>query len=162
MIGTEKSTTLGFLIFPGFPMACLTSAIEPLRAANEIADREAFGWRLISEQGERIRSSAEIGFDPDLALSEAGELDYLFLLSSPRSRFKDAPASNGLLRRFARHGMNMGAISGGVFPLARSGLLGDYECSVHWCYEAAFAAEFPRSEEHTSELQSRGHVVCRL
>src|SRR5690625_5308930 len=22
--------------------------------------------------------------------------------------------------------------------------------------------EFPRSEEHTSELQSRGHLVCRL
>src|SRR5207253_7278654 len=24
------------------------------------------------------------------------------------------------------------------------------------------AAAFPRSEEHTSELQSRGHLVCRL
>src|SRR5690625_6658267 len=24
------------------------------------------------------------------------------------------------------------------------------------------ALEFPRSEEHTSELQSRGHLVCRL
>ena len=29
---------LGFLMFPGFPMACLTSAIEPLRAANEIKE----------------------------------------------------------------------------------------------------------------------------
>ena len=33
---------LGFLLFPGFPMACLTSAIEPLRAANEITGRRAF------------------------------------------------------------------------------------------------------------------------
>lgn len=143
MIGTGKSTILGFLIFPGFPMACLTSAIEPLRAANEIADQEAFGWRLISEQGDRVRSSAEIGFDPDLSLREAGDLDYLFLLSSPRSQLDDIQGSNGLLRRFARHGIRMGAISGGVFPLARSGLLNGYECSVHWCYEAAFAAEFP-------------------
>src|SRR5690625_6591715 len=25
-----------------------------------------------------------------------------------------------------------------------------------------FRIPFPRSEEHTSELQSRGHIVCRL
>src|SRR5690625_6754107 len=29
-------------------------------------------------------------------------------------------------------------------------------------YLASFAGFFPRSEEHTSELQSRGHLVCRL
>src|SRR5690625_6532900 len=27
---------------------------------------------------------------------------------------------------------------------------------------ACFFMAFPRSEEHTSELQSRGHLVCRL
>lgn len=140
---TEKSTILGFLIFPGFPMACLTSAVEPLRAANEIAGRAAFGWKLISEQGARVRSSAEVGFDPDLALDQADELDYLFLLSSPQSTFDNPKASDGLMRRLARHGVKMGGISGGVFPLARSGLMAGYECSVHWCYEAAFAAEFP-------------------
>ena len=39
MAGNDASTTLltlGILIFPGFPMACLTSCSEPLRAANEI------------------------------------------------------------------------------------------------------------------------------
>src|SRR5690625_7018886 len=28
--------------------------------------------------------------------------------------------------------------------------------------ERQFQIEFGRSEEHTSELQSRGHIVCRL
>src|SRR5690625_6014501 len=28
--------------------------------------------------------------------------------------------------------------------------------------ETSFALPSPRSEEHTSELQSRGHLVCRL
>ena len=40
---------LGFLMFPGFPMACLTSAIEPLRAANEITGRQEFVWKLVAE-----------------------------------------------------------------------------------------------------------------
>lgn len=143
MTDNRSSTTLGFLIFPGFPMACLTSAIEPLRAANEIAGQNAFAWKLISETGARVRSSAEVWFDPDLALDAAEGLDYLFLLSGPLATFEAPKAANGQLRRMARHGLKMGGVSGGVFPLARSGLLAGHECSVHWCYEAAFAAEFP-------------------
>ena len=50
----ESTTTLGFLIFPGFPMSCLTSAIEPLRAANEISGQAAFDWKLIGETGARV------------------------------------------------------------------------------------------------------------
>ena len=41
----------GFLIFDGFPMSCLTSLIEPLRAANEISKTQTFSWELISENG---------------------------------------------------------------------------------------------------------------
>ncbi len=62
---------LGFLMFPGFPMACLTSAIEPLRAANEIMGRTEFVWRLVSETRLPVRSSAEVRFEPDVTLAEA-------------------------------------------------------------------------------------------
>ena len=48
-MGQPAPLRLGFLMFPGFPMACLTSAIEPLRAANEITGRREFVWRLLSE-----------------------------------------------------------------------------------------------------------------
>ncbi len=36
-----ENLKIGFLIFPGFPMACLTSMIEPMRAANEISGTTA-------------------------------------------------------------------------------------------------------------------------
>ncbi|MDD9740081.1 GlxA family transcriptional regulator [Marinovum sp. SP66] len=139
----ESTTTLGFLIFPGFPMSCLTSAIEPLRAANEISGQAAFDWKLIGETGARVESSAHIWFDPDRALADDLELDYLFLLSGPLARFETPRPSNGRLRSLSRHGVRVGGVSGGVFPLARSGLLAGHRCSVHWCYAAAFAAEFP-------------------
>ncbi|MEP3332117.1 GlxA family transcriptional regulator [Sedimentitalea sp.] len=143
MNDSNNTITLGFLIFPGFPMSCLTSAIEPLRAANEISGVPAFAWKLISESGARVESSAAVGFDPDLMLGDATGLDYLFLLSGPRAVFDTPKPSNGQLRNLSRHGVRIGGVSGGVFPLARSGLLDGYTCSVHWCYEAAFAAEFP-------------------
>ncbi|MFW8633483.1 GlxA family transcriptional regulator [Cribrihabitans pelagius] len=139
----DQSMTLGFLIFPGFPMACLTSAIEPLRAANEIAGSETFRWRVVSESGESVTASANVAFQPDCALEAADDIDTLFLLSGPQGKFQDPKASNGKLRHLARHGATLGAVSGGVFPLARSGLLDGHSCSVHWCYKAAFTAEFP-------------------
>ena len=135
--------TVGFLIFPGFPMACLTSMIEPLRAANEIAQTERFAWVLVSEDGEKIMSSAQVAFEPDCALHEVGDPDVLFLLSSPTARFRQARSSQAALRRLDRFGCTMGAISGGIFPLARAGLMQGERCSVHWCYAAAFRAEFP-------------------
>lgn len=124
-------------------MACLTSMIEPLRAANEITGKPLFRWTLVSEAGDKVEASALVLFEPEQALDELDGLDQLFLLSGPSSEFEDKVKGRGALRRWARHGMALGAISGGVFPLARAGLLEGQSVSVHWCYDAAFRAEFP-------------------
>lgn len=154
--------TLGFLIFPGFPMACLTSMIEPLRAANEISGVPAFAWKLVAEAEQPVASSAGVHFDPDVTLDaiaatarlgDADILDHLFLLSSPLGEFADN-SSAGHLRALARHGMVLGGVSGGVFPLARAGLVEAHACSVHWCYKAAFTAAFP-------EYDARDDVIVR-
>jgi len=142
-LNKSEITEIGFLIFPGFPMACLTSMIEPLRAANEIAGQESFAWTLVSEDGRKVLSSANVVFEPDAALRALNTPDMVFLLSEPLSRFDAARGANATLRRLARAGVILGGISGGVFPLVRSGVMEGHGCSVHWCYEAAFRAEFP-------------------
>lgn len=149
---TLATCSLGFLLFPGFPMACLTSAIEPLRAANEITGRREFSWTLVGEEAAPIRSSAEVRFDPDLSLADVKGLDCLMLLSSPTSRFDNPRKGNAQLRWLDRTGMVLGAFSGGIFPLARSGLMEGHRASVHWCYEAAFKAEFPQIEASPSVI----------
>lgn len=146
MLPQKRVITIGFLIFPGFPMSCLTSMIEPLRAANEIADCMAFDWKIISETGGRIASSAKVIFDSDAALSAVEQIDYLFLLSSPTADFADRKAAEAQVRRLMRHGAAVGGVSGGVFPLARTGLLDGHPVSVHWCYGVAFAQEFPQMQ----------------
>lgn len=150
----ETATTLGFLLFPGFPMACLTSAIEPLRAANEIIGRREFAWRLIGEAADPVRSSAEVRFDPDVTLQAATGLDYLFFLSAPTSRFENPRHSNAQVRWLDRCGVILGGFSGGIFPLVRSGVMEGHTTSVHWCYEAAFRAEF-------SQMQASQAVILR-
>ena len=136
-------STFGFLVMPGFPMACLTSAIEPLRAANEISGTEAFRWLVVGESKASIESSAAVNFDPDVTLHDLTKIDALYFLSSPLGRFQTPSTSNAAIRRLERSGITLGGFSGGVFPLVRSETMEGRKCSVHWVYEAAFRAEFP-------------------
>ena len=159
---TDAPLRLGFLMFPGFPMACLTSAIEPLRAANEIVGRREFVWRLVAEARGPVRSSADIGFEPDDLLQGVAGLDHLYLLSPPTAAFADPRRSPARLRWLDRTGITLGAFSGGIFPLARAGLMAGRGCSVHWCYEAAFKAEFPDvvASEATILCERRRNTVA--
>jgi transcriptional regulator GlxA family with amidase domain len=125
-------------------MACLTSAIEPLRAANEIVGRKEFAWFLVAEGSGPVKSSAEVRFEPDMTLADCADVDQLYLLSPPTGQFADARQSPAKLRWLDRTGVVLGAFSGGIFPLARAGLMENRGCSVHWCYETAFKAEFPK------------------
>lgn len=150
---------LGFLLFPGFPMACLTSAIEPLRAANEITGRQEFTWKLVAETAAPVRASAEIGFDPDVTLQELDGVDQLYLLSPPTAEFADPRRSPARLRWLDRTGVTLGAFSGGIFPLARAGLMEGRPCSVHWCYEAAFKADFPDIEAREVTILREGRRI---
>jgi transcriptional regulator GlxA family with amidase domain len=134
---------IGFLTFPGFPMACLTSMIEPLRAANEISEQAFFEWTLISEQGAKVVSSAGVVFEADCGLHDKLDVDLLIILSGPTSNFDQPKQANGILRLLNRQGVVLGGVSGGVFPLVRSGVMEGHRVSVHWCYEAAFRAAFP-------------------
>lgn len=125
-------------------MACLTSMIEPLRAANEISASTAFSWELVAEQNGRVSSSADVKFDPARRLDEIKSADFIILLSPPNAQFS-SKRSAGAIRAMSRHGTRIGAVSGGVFPLVRSGVVEDDVVSVHWCYEAAFRNLFPKT-----------------
>ncbi|EFO29908.1 AraC family transcriptional regulator [Roseibium sp. TrichSKD4] len=154
------TTKIGFLLFPGFPMSCLTSVIEPLRAANEISGTSAFEWCLVGETLDRIESSAGIVFAPEFSLEAANRLSYLLVLAAPSVQFTDNRTTSRL-RKIERHGCKLGAISGGVFPLARSGIVDHERLSVHWCYELAFAAEFPHMDRSSNVIEiSKRHVTA--
>ena len=156
-----KIQYIGFLIFDGFPMACLTSMIEPLRASNEISGQVAFSWTLYAETMDKVRSSAGVSFEPDIALGQAEGPDHLFLLSPPMAQFSNPKAGYGALRTLGRHGTILGGVSGGVFPLVRSGVMAGQVVSVHWCYEAAFRSEFPEVEasDQVIEVSQRSYTA---
>jgi len=113
----------------------------------------------IDETGGKTVSSAGVTFDADAALGNGADVDSLFLLGSPVSRFENEKHGNAVLRAAARQGMTLGAVSGGVFALARSGVMEGRKCSVHWCYESAFCSEFPHIEAASDLIVSDGRCI---
>ncbi|MEL6640530.1 MAG: helix-turn-helix domain-containing protein, partial [Pseudomonadota bacterium] len=154
----RRPFSTGFLIFPGFPMACLTSMIEPMRAANEISETHAFEWQLVSVTEDKVSSSASIDFEPNITLNAVSGLDLLVILSSPTARFQN-PADAGKIRSLQRYGTTLGAISGGVFPLVHAGVAKGRSLAVHWCYQAAFAADFPEHLHSDQVIELSDSVV---
>src|SRR5690625_5416120 len=70
-----------------------------------------------------------------------------------------APRSRRFMGRTASRGLRIAAIS----RPARAPERATAFCAPVRCWPARRAeARKKRSEEHTSELQSRGHLVCRL
>lgn len=135
---------LGFLLTPDFPIATLSTALEPLRIANEIQQQERFHWSLLSDDGQATRSSCGIAIVPDATAADIAGLDLLFVVGGIAMTTEASPHIQKHLRAAARQGVALGAISGGVFPLARSGLLDGRDCAVHWYYRNAFQELFPR------------------
>ncbi|MEM6593995.1 MAG: helix-turn-helix domain-containing protein [Pseudomonadota bacterium] len=153
-----RPLTTGFLIFPGFPMACLTSMIEPMRAANEISGTPAFEWQLVSVTPSKVQSSALIEFDPAQTLATVKDLDLLVVLSAPTARFV-RPGDAARLRDLQRHGTVIGAVSGGVFPMVQAGIGAEKPLAVHWCYKAAFEAEFPLHDSSDRVIELAGDTI---
>ena len=139
-------------------MACLTSMIEPLRASNEISDTKSFEWKLFSENADKVEASANVAFETDGKIEEIEKLDALILLSPPNANFINS-RSVGVIRRLERHGCTIGAVSGGVFLLAKAKVRPNIRYSVHWCYAAAFTNQFPNNISSEQVIETDRNIM---
>jgi len=136
---------LAFLLVPQFSMMSFSAAIEPLRSANRQDGRTLYEWQLVSVDGRRVEASNGIAIDVDGAVDALGRPDMLVVCASLEpTRHAGGRRLLHVLRRLARHGCRVGAISGGTFLLAAAGLLGDRRCTVHWEFADLFRSMYPQ------------------
>jgi transcriptional regulator GlxA family with amidase domain len=138
------TTRIAFLLVPQFSMMAFSAAIEPLRSANRMSERPLFEWQLISADGKEVMASNGIGFAVHRALDELKKIDMLVVCAGLEPvQFGRNNRIHHHLRRLARHGSRVGAISTGSFMLADAGLLADRRCTVHWEYADLFRSRYP-------------------
>ena len=143
-MSTDSDTrVVAFFLVEGFSMMSLASGIEPLRSLNRLIGREAWRWRLVSLGGRTLHASNGIPFPAEPVEDVLGELDMLFVIGGLRIQAEGERAYCAILRKAARTGLTIGALSTGPYLLARAGLLDGYRATIHWENLPAFQEEFP-------------------
>lgn len=137
---------VGFLLIDQFTMMSFTSAVEPLRSANRMSNRELFEWTALSDTGDPVTASNGIAVIADASIRDAGKLHALVVCAGGSPHSPMDSKTMAWLRDQARHGTHMGGVTGGAYYLAKAGLLDGYRCTTHWEFFSGFAEEFPDIE----------------
>ncbi len=130
------------LLFDGFSNMVLASAVEPLRAARDLAPQAPFTWRLASLDGAAVRSSSGLSIHPELALAEAESFDSLLVICGYGVRKLARKPVLAAVRKAARKAGMVGGLDMGAWLLAEAGLLNGYRATVHWQELTAFEERF--------------------
>jgi len=134
----------GFLTLTNYSMIALTSAVEPLRMANRICQRQVYEWSIASLDGKPVTASNGLSLSPTVALDDVGPINVIFVCGGIDVQRAVTPPLLSALRRLAQHHVSLGALCTGAYALAKAGLLDKYRAAIHWENMSALREEFPR------------------
>lgn len=157
----QPTHTIGFALTPRFSAAPFFSAVDALRLANEATGRRLYSWRLYSQDGQPVESSAGIAVGVDGAYADIGPMPQVIVCGGADIQNSDQSVLIAKLRKLAFYGVTIGALCTGAHVLARAGLLDGYRCTIHWEIQDAFREEFPDLNV-TQELFEidRNRITC--
>jgi transcriptional regulator GlxA family with amidase domain len=156
----HRPWVVGFLLPPEFVLLSYACAIEPLRAANTLAQRELYTWRRIAIDARTPRDLTGGDIKTECRISDCTRFDLVVVCSPAHTSFNNK-ATAAWLRTLARQRVVIAGVGGGIQVMARAGLLDGYRCGVHWAQAAAFAEEFPKLRtERSLYVIDRRRITC--
>lgn len=123
---------IGFVLLPGFSLLAFSSALDPLRMANHLADRRLYTWHLVSRDGRPVMSSSGLETAVDCAMEEGLSLDLVLVCAGVDVQHHCDRDTLGWLRQLARRHIPLGGVCTGSYVLAQAGVLDGYSCTLHW------------------------------
>ena len=139
-----RPETIGFLLAPRFSMLAFTCAVEPLRVANRLAQRDLYQWQTISLEGRPVIASNRMSVVADRSIREPVDYARVVVCAGfePESLYEERITR--WLRQLARAGVALGAIDTGSFVLAHAGMLEGYRATTHWESLEGLRSQFPK------------------
>jgi len=140
---TAGATKIGFLLLPEFSMLAFSSALEPLRMANQLSGERHYEWMTIGASAEQLEASNGIAITPDYSMQNAPQLDAIFVCSGNQVQHHTDAETVAWLRTQSKRDIVMGAICTGTYVLAKADALDGHRCTIHWENMASAREEFP-------------------
>lgn len=127
---------------PSFSAFDLMAILECLKDANKLEDVKRYEWVLLSEDGQPVVASNGIPIPVDADMIVLDRRDTLIVLAGEEFVSTSTLPVQGWLRRNARLGVTIGAVSSAAYTLLQAGILKDHEIATHWSYESALRERF--------------------
>jgi transcriptional regulator GlxA family with amidase domain len=118
------------------------SAVDPMRAANRLADRPAFDWDYVTPTDEPVMLTSALTV-PGIPLARLQSCDLMIVVAGFQMARQATPSLIAGLRRIAATGATMAGIDGGPWLLAEAGLLNGHTATTHWDDLDSVASRFP-------------------
>ncbi|WP_207388378.1 GlxA family transcriptional regulator [Lichenihabitans psoromatis] len=158
---TGEPEQIAFLLVPQFSMLAFLSAVEPLRVANRLSDRDLFAWCAYSADGGPVEASNGMRIMVEAPLSALASCSILIVCAGFEPERHASRDVIRLLQKAARAGSTMGALDTGAFLLARARLLDDVAVTMHWEAVPAFRESFPHIRvKDALYVSERGRTTC--
>jgi len=131
------------LLLPESSMMSLASTLDPMRAANRVARRPLFDWRIVTPDGQPAPLTCGVPVAAQGAFGRAEEGDALIVVAGFRHERYTSKALLSLLRAARRRFGAIGGVESGGWLLAQAGLLDGRAATIHWEDLEDFAGRFP-------------------
>lgn len=131
-----------FVLMENFTLLSFASALDALRIANRMANRELYSWKFIGDGGQEVGCSAGTVFKLDDDLVELHRDDIAILCGGMNIQSATTKRLLNWIRREARRGLTMGGLCTAAYPLAKAGLLDGKRATIHWENQDSFSEEF--------------------
>ena len=140
--GTKK--TYIFVLLENFSLLAFSSAIEPLRLANRMAQNEIFSWKLVSVEGHEVVCSNGTVIRCEDSLEITPHKDDMIVLCGGTNIKKNITKKLlSWLRKESRKGLGIAGLCTATQILATAGLLDGKKCTIHWENRDSFSEDFP-------------------
>lgn len=127
-----EPSRLTFVLLPNFSLLAFSSAIEPLRIANQLSGQVLFEWEVLSEDGSAVACSNGVTLQVDGALGETRAKSLIFVCAGVEPEKSASRKVADWLREQWRRGRTVGGLCTGAYALAKAGILEGRRFTLHW------------------------------